>query len=594
MATTTSNPSHLLISRNPPRSPAHPQLAPTSTSRHAPNSPFPLPTLSSSWTDDPVPGPSRTRSSSAPLPNGDDAGPHSTNPLEGEDEEDERVEIHPTFSRYADMPGRVKVIVGREEFWCHKEILWFASPFFKALLEGSWAETNHAPLESASPSRRDSVLSTASPTDTDTDTGVGPCTGDGSVIDNRAGRIIVSPSPAHSLGPGNQPCSAPMMPSSSDGWQSALGDSDDAGSSHKASVYLDANDGPSVAEIMRELRELPEPGSASGTSGASPSRQATPSNIPHSPANPDPTPALGEVSISSPRNSAFSTLPTSLPALLQPQSSQPLPPAITTSPPSTLPSRLVRRQERSPIRHSFSSFVRPPSITRPPARGRDGANVEAVVELHEESASAFQDFLFWAYPHLECKVTWGNVENLLALAAKLLVPPLQKLCEHFLMTHASGKPVMALALAEQHVNPELFREASRFVLDQPTWNPDEFETLSDQTQLKLSQKRTWFLERLLKLGSIDVRKEYTCRSDCPDPTRCQAQLDDKWRQAHVAVSRYGPPQPSVAFRCLSQLETFPTNPSLVMPNLLCQETAKTWVMLREDRARAAQIMAAET
>lgn len=49
------------------------------------------------------------------------------------------MEIHPTFSRYADMPGRVKVIVGREEFWCHKEILWFASPFFKALLEGRWA-----------------------------------------------------------------------------------------------------------------------------------------------------------------------------------------------------------------------------------------------------------------------------------------------------------------------------------------------------------------------------------------------------------------------------------------------------------------------
>jgi hypothetical protein len=36
------------------------------------------------------------------------------------------------------MPGRVKVVVGREEFWCHKEILWFASPFFKALLEGRW------------------------------------------------------------------------------------------------------------------------------------------------------------------------------------------------------------------------------------------------------------------------------------------------------------------------------------------------------------------------------------------------------------------------------------------------------------------------
>lgn len=34
--------------------------------------------------------------------------------------------------------------------------------------------------------------------------------------------------------------------------------------------------------------------------------------------------------------------------------------------------------------------------------------------------------------------------------------------------------------------------------------------LSEMTCLKLSQRRTWFLERLLKLGSIDVRKEYSC------------------------------------------------------------------------------------
>jgi hypothetical protein len=34
------------------------------------------------------------------------------------------------------------------------------------------------------------------------------------------------------------------------------------------------------------------------------------------------------------------------------------------------------------------------------------------------------------------------------------------------MTHASGRPVMALSLAEQYMNGELYREASRFVLDQ--------------------------------------------------------------------------------------------------------------------------------
>jgi hypothetical protein len=67
------------------------------------------------------------------------------------------------------------------------------------------------------------------------------------------------------------------------------------------------------------------------------------------------------------------------------------------------------------------------------------------------------------------------------------------------------------------------------------------------------------------------------RAECPDPPRCQMLLDDKWRQANLAICRYGPPQPSVAFICLRQLETLPTNPSLVMPHPLCQATAKEWI-----------------
>lgn len=37
-------------------------------------------------------------------------------------------------------------------------------------------------------------------------------------------------------------------------------------------------------------------------------------------------------------------------------------------------------------------------------------------------------------------------------------------------------------------------------------------------------------------------------------------------------------------RCLRQLETFPTNPSLVMSHPLCQSAAKLWVMTREIRS----------
>lgn len=78
-------------------------------------------------------------------------------------------EIHPTFSSSADHPGDVLLRVrasprsnhrGGEEanrdttggpsspqtidFYCHKDILWFASPFFRTLLQGQWKETTAA------------------------------------------------------------------------------------------------------------------------------------------------------------------------------------------------------------------------------------------------------------------------------------------------------------------------------------------------------------------------------------------------------------------------------------------------------------------
>lgn len=135
----TSNPSHLLISRNP-RSPAHPQLV--QTSLYAPT-PTPGPHL---FTFPAGAGPS-TPSSESPLQH---VRSHSTPALSmlpdsssqvdsaggGDEEDDDDLVVHPTFWRDAALPGRVKVVVGRHEFWCHKEVLWFSSPFFNAILQG--------------------------------------------------------------------------------------------------------------------------------------------------------------------------------------------------------------------------------------------------------------------------------------------------------------------------------------------------------------------------------------------------------------------------------------------------------------------------
>ena len=137
---------------------------------------------------------------------------------------------------------------------------------------------------------------------------------------------------------------------------------------------------------------------------------------------------------------------------------------------------------------------------------------------------------------LVCTITWNNVEGLMNISHKLTVPELQRQCMAFLLTHAAGKPIKALRIAELFEEEELYRESSRFVLDNPGgWSEEELSTLSPETLLKLEKRfvvchvrpfailtlenlhrRTWFLERVLKLGLTQVAKEYQCvRGDSP-------------------------------------------------------------------------------
>jgi hypothetical protein len=73
------------------------------------------------------------------------------------------------------------------------------------------------------------------------------------------------------------------------------------------------------------------------------------------------------------------------------------------------------------------------------------------------------------------------------ISRKLVVPSLQELCSSFLLTHAAGKPIMAMRLAELYDEEIVYRESSRFVLDNPGgW--EDIATLSEATQLKLERK----------------------------------------------------------------------------------------------------------
>jgi len=129
-------------------------------------------------------------------------------------------------------------------------------------------------------------------------------------------------------------------------------------------------------------------------------------------------------------------------------------------------------------------------------------------------------------------VAWNNVEGLMNISHKLCVPSLQQQCLRFLLTHAAGKPIKAMRIAELFEEDELYRESSRFVLDNPGgWTEHELSTLSQETLLKLEKRfglfliylapdradsggdsRNWFLERVIKLGLTPLAKEYQCVS----------------------------------------------------------------------------------
>lgn len=139
-----------------------------------------------------------------------------------------------------------------------------------------------------------------------------------------------------------------------------------------------------------------------------------------------------------------------------------------------------------------------------------------------------------------------------------------------------------MRIAELFEEEELYRESSRFVLDNPGgWSEEELSTLSQDTLLKLEKRRNWFLERVLKLGLTPLAKEYQCCPTCPDSVNCARLLEEKWRQAYNAVFRFGPCQPSMVYRYLRNLEG--VSPPLALTHLTCQTTAKAFTATLFDR-----------
>ncbi|KAG7098914.1 hypothetical protein E1B28_000811 [Marasmius oreades] len=320
------------------------------------------------------------------------------------DEDDEAIEIDETFTKNAQFPGTVKIVVESTTFWAHKEVLFFASPFFEAALSGNWAETGRPPSMS-------SVITISQPPS----------------VPNSSNRSRELPT---------EMMFAPMEENED---LEVVSDVEVFKSDSHTDNGLTASDSETSDDEGLKLRARAR-----------------------------------DDSLTKLQNNYYRSSPTS-------RSIQT--PSITSS--------------KKPVRAAIQS--------------RPNNGPDAVIVLKEERAGTFHDFLKFVYPHLECTITWNNVEGLMNISHKLCVPSLQCECLKFLLTHAAGKPIKAMRIAELFEEEELYRESSRFVLDNPGgWSEHELNTLSQETLLKLEKRRSWFLERVLKIGLTTVSKEYQC------------------------------------------------------------------------------------
>lgn len=554
---------------------------------------------------------SQPSSSSSPNPNANHHHDHSGNTTDaGGDPAGYVVPRHFTLS--SDHPGdvllRVRAVPRSQSeqskmvnFYCHRDILWFASPFFRSVLEGDWKETNIAGRRS--PFLRGSSIYSRSERRSE----AGCYDDEDEVVDDDDQSFV---SEAVSL---SDEGALPGAPAKSDAHRFEFNRSGST-SSRGIPSYLPSHGAPSVRSSFHTAHN-----DAGDTHDSRPEVSCSPSH-PHdraaaTQATLDLLQGTSLVASTSSSTHERGADPSKTPLQRLERLATPPPQA------GRLVDHLFAAQGSKARSGSKSSLPRPVggqaqyrlgSSTRKGRRPRTGGSrrssgrrhrnrhedashghgagpgqrgLSAVIELPDEDAGTLEGALRHVYPNLDLTVTWNNCSSLIGFADKYDVCGLRKVCLDFLRVALAGRPIEALRIAEDARLDDLYKESSRHVLDNmPGWGEEELAVLSQETLLKLERKRTWFLERLLKLGLASPIRDFMCQVNCPDPDSCAKLLHERWQANYAAAFRFGPPTPSSSWRTLREFEGAGGSSAMTYRELAaCQTAARTWVQLAFDR-----------
>ncbi|KAE8249117.1 hypothetical protein A4X13_0g5334 [Tilletia indica] len=461
--------------------------------------------------------------------------------------------VLPTFHAEADNPGDVLVIVQECDFYVHRDLLWFSSSFFRDLLQENWAEGLLADNEEARQQESEA---------TDDDKSSNPPS-------SEAVEKMAESEPIDANGSASSDASPFVLTSSSpQESKDKEKEKEKHTSYHTAQLNFDDPASTRTSTGPEGVSPVVNGGSTSAQTIVNPSFPFSPSsrsdNLPTRDTD----------------RSALAISPT-----LSLQNLQ-----LLETPPGSPRRRMLQAsssrsaEDPSPDRNRFRTPPAAPIVHhqrhRPISKPR--GVIVSVLRLEEEQPSTFQSFLSAVYPHLRLAVSWRNIGNLMTFSDKYGVNPslLYEPCRTFLEASLTGNPIEAMRLAEHFGLQGVFKEASKHVLDlYAVWSTSELSVLSKETLLKLERKRSWFLERLLKLSVSNPQRDFECQALCPHQEVCAEALQQRWNAAYNAAFRFGPPQPTSVWKHLRELEG--GGPPLTQS--ACENACRTWVQTRFDR-----------
>lgn len=460
--------------------------------------------------------------------------------------QDSAFEALPQFGPDAEFRGDVLVRCSSCDFYVHKAILYFASPFFRAILDGDWKET-HPSLHTISSSEASS---------NDEDDSISNLDHLDDEQDASQGRGVAKQSMERSSI--TQSHSSPRASFYTADFTFEYAEQSTQHRSSTANTAGSVTPGRTGDDVAGDEEKFELQTTNDGLQFSA-----------HDDAIGQPTPSV-----------ASAQRDGELAGRLERMATPPLPDKADTTGDGAMESRHAPEET---TKHVPMLKGKTDGKARRAPRKANLDNITAIIDLSEEDAGTIQDVLCHVYPNLDLLVTWYNIFSLFAFADKFEVPHLRRACTTFLRASLAGRPIEAMALSERHGIEDVYREASRHVLDNmPSWEPSELAVLSHETLLKLERKRTWFLERLLKLGLANPARDYECHAGCPDPQHCAKSLHERWHAQYAAAFKYGPPQPSIIWRHLRELDGGGSSSSAATMTA-CQASSKAWVQSLFDR-----------